>query len=1685
PMNRTLALVLTLLFTISINIPAFAGISNTSPVRMSIQDRGAAGISLGCSFPTMMEMDENPGQTVESLIWLTDELAVPVIRRWVRVPAGHRVQAVIKTQISYLVSDDGSDQVNIRTELNSEQISALKTNPPQTVVIGKPIMFRGVPIAPVSIYPLQLVEDGSEVIENSDLSIDLEFVPDASVATSIGQLSENPSGNAALIIDKLVLNPPRRDQDEHQYNYAERMVIMYSEDLPDSGNNNPVDWLNENFVEWKRKMGYQVDMHEVDKTDRPSDIRQSIIDEFWDVDEGEVPLSYLVIIGTDDGDHHYSFPTEGYHGDNYFAAMDDNDVNSPDICVARIDITGLGGYGELRAVLNRSIRYESDPYMEETDWYSKGLFTAENIDVESGSFAASMVQLGRWIEDRLTRFADPHYTSVDTLYMNQGEDGNVPEQTHAALEEGRSLVLSRGWLWGSVDEDGGNAAECERMNPFICAMTCLSGARTLTYFRTGTTHESNGPIASMGMFGETNTKYNQGLSGWITRSIAYEDFHKPGWIQLYSKLNMLSDYEQDVGGYEVKIPRIMTAYRLLGDPSVNIYTTVPMEVNAEYPDTITTGTTGLNVFLSAPDREIDPDMTVCIYQPGNLQLVTTPGDDGWARFTIPEDALEAGDFFLTITHPNWLPILDTVTVAEDDIMIDIESVEFDDDDGLYASGETIGVTLTFFNSGNEDVSGAIVNLSSEDEWISFPEDRIELGDLAANTDNDVEFTIDIHHANRAGTEVRIDVTVEAENGNWSHAFNFTTSGHLLDVRRLNLGDDDEFDRGQSVELIPLIRNNGDVRLEAFDAELILLDGRGVSIVEGSAHYPSINAGGTVEPDEGSFHVELDSTAIPGSFASFRLDLSNGDGEEAFRDTVYFELEIGEPEVDDPFGPDEYGYLCFDSGDDSWDKCPEYVWIEINPNEDFDHVGTDLNLDDRDMDWDSSAVIELPFDFMFYGEVFNTMIVCSNGWVAFGEENSKYHLFRNWTLPGVGGPDAQIAVLWQDLIITPPRGERGVYAYYLEERAIYIVEWSNMQIYHTDNPDNVPNDHLIECQLILYDPAVHITSTGDGEIKMQYKTFDDIGGIYHDNQFSTIGLKNLDNTDGLQYRYWAEYSDRCLPIENETALLFTVDVSLTYGSVAGRVVDAADINRVMENVRVRSRRFGYLTETDEVGRFEVDRIAAGSDTLYFELPYFNVMPVAVLIEEDSQAFVQVEMTHPEIEVDVSTLTGEAQPEFGCTKPFTINNPGNGTLEFSLSRRYSGGHDTEYENLDNYDISDINFAYGCQFIGDSLYISGTENWRDPGTEFIWVLNRNGEIIRRFAQHNYTQRGFYDLAYDGEHLFGGDFRLADTTRVIVEFDLAGNHIRDIVVQVPRHEEVFIFPKAIAYRPETETFFVAHHNSKIYEIDRNGEIVDQFYISFPDGETPNITGLALFPEDNDGMLLYVMEFLPAHRMNLIKVNPTNRKYRIIGSIDVNNRDSGLGLTIGYDWEAGRTCLASIASSVNNYMFVRTYEIGPDSRFLNILNDAGGYALSNASSSISIHMNADGLRHQQRFDMSLLIEHNADADSVVKPVHFEVDSASGVEAGDVIPLTFSLENAYPNPFNSVTRIAFSLDRTVTAKIAVFDISGRQVALLADDEMPAGKHQVSFDAKDLTSGIYFYRLEAGSRKITKRMVLLK
>lgn len=94
-------------------------------------------------------------------------------------------------------------------------------------------------------------------------------------------------------------------------------------------------------------------------------------------------------------------------------------------------------------------------------------------------------------------------------------------------------------------------------------------------------------------------------------------------------------------------------------------------------------------------------------------------------------------------------------------------------------------------------------------------------------------------------------------------------------------------------------------------------------------------------------------------------------------------------------------------------------------------------------------------------------------------------------------------------------------------------------------------------------------------------------------------------------------------------------------------------------------------------------------------------------------------------------------------------------------------------------------------------------------------------------------------------------------------------------------------------------------------------------------------------------------------------------------------------------------------------------------------------------------------------------------------------EGGSDLPVTFTLEQNYPNPFNPTTQITYQLPEQSQVTLSVYDMAGRQVATLINENVSAGTHTVNFDASSLSSGVYMYRLNAGSTMLTRKLTLIK
>jgi hypothetical protein len=107
-------------------------------------------------------------------------------------------------------------------------------------------------------------------------------------------------------------------------------------------------------------------------------------------------------------------------------------------------------------------------------------------------------------------------------------------------------------------------------------------------------------------------------------------------------------------------------------------------------------------------------------------------------------------------------------------------------------------------------------------------------------------------------------------------------------------------------------------------------------------------------------------------------------------------------------------------------------------------------------------------------------------------------------------------------------------------------------------------------------------------------------------------------------------------------------------------------------------------------------------------------------------------------------------------------------------------------------------------------------------------------------------------------------------------------------------------------------------------------------------------------------------------------------------------------------------------------------------------------------------------------------------PSHFTTGDLVGVHGTrHELPSRFALLQNYPNPFNPSTKIEYALPNAVAVRLAVYDLFGQELQLLVDGEQEAGYNVVSFDASQLPSGVYFYRLTAGTATAVRKMLVTK
>ncbi len=152
--------------------------------------------------------------------------------------------------------------------------------------------------------------------------------------------------------------------------------------------------------------------------------------------------------------------------------------------------------------------------------------------------------------------------------------------------------------------------------------------------------------------------------------------------------------------------------------------------------------------------------------------------------------------------------------------------------------------------------------------------------------------------------------------------------------------------------------------------------------------------------------------------------------------------------------------------------------------------------------------------------------------------------------------------------------------------------------------------------------------------------------------------------------------------------------------------------------------------------------------------------------------------------------------------------------------------------------------------------------------------------------------------------------------------------------------------------------------------------------------------------------------------------------------------------------------------------------------SDKGMYLSTNGGANWTLKYQSPGT--SQYYDFAFIGRDSGWAvgmNMIIRTVNGNVISVNQISSN--VPSEFSLKQNYPNPFNPATKISFNIKNATFASLKIFDMTGKEVKSLVNENIAAGSYEINFNASELNSGVYFYTLKTNEFTETKKMILVK
>ncbi|MFA6456955.1 MAG: T9SS type A sorting domain-containing protein [Bacteroidota bacterium] len=555
--------------------------------------------------------------------------------------------------------------------------------------------------------------------------------------------------------------------------------------------------------------------------------------------------------------------------------------------------------------------------------------------------------------------------------------------------------------------------------------------------------------------------------------------------------------------------------------------------------------------------------------------------------------------------------------------------------------------------------------------------------------------------------------------------------------------------------------------------------------------------------------------------------------------------------------------------------------------------------------------------------------------------------------------------------------------------------------------------------------------------------------------------------------------------------FIVTVAGGNGIIYGKISDKADIgipNVIIEVFKVDNSfnlSFAYAAKTDGNGKYWINRIDPGQYKIRANSPSSKYRSAWYdTAREVSQAKIVIVPDSSEGPTPVSMKLRDGGP---APAPITVSGTVTDTTgtaingaesrvvfvraEFALN--LGGGLGIGFENFRKFfemnQHGDFRLEGNSEFVFKAKVDSlGQYNVKLPPGGYIALARAKGYAVEFYnEQTNILSADVLRVLRDTT---GINFTLSPLPPVVLG-EISGAVIDSI-------DNIFVPSRVIAFR-DGWRFKDMHRIGRVYVTDTDS------------------TGMYRFTDLLPGNYVILAVPLGEYAPAFYSADSNNARWRHATKVEVNgNSIDQINIYVkhfdrssnGFTLVTGTVSFNGNGSMMNGSFragaLVYAYREGEVAGYT-FTNGEGKYAITGlAPGEYSVFADKAG------FNESMLVNATASYDGSGNPVsgtaNFTLNAMTSVTVNTIVhPTSYVLEQNYPNPFNPSTTINYSLPKSDRTTLKIYDILGKEVATLVNGSQEAGQYSVQFKAPQLSSGVYFYRLESGSFNIVKKMMFIK